>query len=318
MIQNNNLPADWYVLVNPCSGKKTYRRWLKSLQTALYECEQTNELHFTEWAGHAVELTRQAVNQGYKQFVILGGDGTLNEVINGIFTSDCTSSEEIVLAVIPSGTGNDWVRQSNITRKTNLTDYFRFGKRIETDVGVITEKETPEKRRHYFLNAAGLGFDGDVVYRTNLLRKRVGAHSWTYLAAVFRSVFSLRYARLSIETEQEQIKGDVLTLCIGNGCYTGGGLMQTPRANPTDGMFDIMLIQRIRLRNIPSLLNALLKRRIDTHPSVRTIRSNCITISALQPVRCETDGILLDMNFPLEIKVLHHKIRFLVPEKFNC
>ena len=303
--------ADWFIIVNPCSGKRIYRKGVQSIQKALTACNQTGELQFTQREGHAVELTQQAVNRGYKQIVVIGGDGTLNEVINGIFTSDCASTEEIVVAAIPSGTGNDWIRQWNISRKTNLTDYFRSGKRILVDVGAVTEKEGENRR--YFLNAAGLGFDGDVVYRADRLRNWVGAQSWTYIASVFLSVFKIRYKQLCIETGKERIEGDVLTMCIGNGCYTGGGLMQTPKANPCDEAFDMMLVQRIRLKDIPSLLSALLKRKFDSHPKVKTFRSNFVSISSLSPVRCETDGVLLSMDFPLEIKLLHHKVRFLVP-----
>ena len=306
--------TDWCIIVNPCSGKKIYRRHgVKSLQKALWACNQTSELQFTQQEGHAVELARQAVNQGYKQLIVIGGDGTLNEVINGIFSSDCTAPEEIVIAAIPSGTGNDWIRQWNITRKTDLIDYFSFGKRILVDVGVVTEKETKEKRRRYFLNAVGLGFDGDVVFKADRLRNWVGAQSWTYLVSVFLSVFKLRYRQLCIETGKDRVEGEVLTVCIGNGCYTGGGLMQTPKANPCDGVFDIMLVQRIRLKDIPSLLNALLKQEIDTHPAVKTFRSNTVSISALQPVRSETDGVLLTLDYPVEIKLLPQKIQFLVP-----
>ena len=309
----NALLCDWYIIANPCSGKRVYRRKLKLLRTALYACGQKGELRFTRREGHAVELARQAVNRGYKQLVVMGGDGTMNEVINGIFSSDCPAYEEITLAAIPSGTGNDWIRQWNITRKTNLMDYFRSGKRIAVDVGVLMEKESPEKRKHYFLNAAGLGFDGDVVYRAEKLRKLVGAQSWTYTLAVFFSVFALRYKQLKIETDQEQIEGDVLTICIGNGCYTGGGLMQTPKADPCDGMFDMMLVPRIQLKKIPSVLITLLKRKIDLHPSVKTIRSRRISVSALQAIRCETDGVLLNVDFPMEITLLEGRIQFLVP-----
>jgi diacylglycerol kinase (ATP) len=261
-----------------------------------------------------VELTRQAIEElGYTQFIVIGGDGTLNEVINGIFSSDCASPEKIVIAAIPSGTGNDWIRQWNITGKTNLTDYFQSGKRMPVDVGSITEKAATEKKEHYFLNAVGFGFDGDVVYRTDLLRRLIGAHSWCYSIAVLFSIFMLRYQQLSLETEKEQIKGDVLTICIGNGRYTGGGLMQTPTANPCDKMFDIMLVQRIRLSSIPSLLSALLKQKIDLHPLVKIIRSHTVSINASQSIRCETDGVLLNIGFPVEIKVLPHKIQFLIP-----
>jgi len=300
--------------VNPCSGKKIYRRGVKSLQKALQACNQTSELQFTQQEGHAVDLAREAVNRGYKQLVVIGGDGTLNEVINGVFSSDSASTEEIVIAAIPSGTGNDWIRQWKITRKTNLVDYFCFGKRILIDVGVITEKETREKRRHYFLNAAGLGFDGDVVFKADRLRNWVGAQSWTYLVSVFLSVFKLRYRQLCLETEKERIEGDVLTVCIGNGCYTGGGLMQTPGANPCDGVFDVMLVQRIRLRDIPSLLSALLKQKINLHPAVKTFRNDKVSISASQSLRCETDGVLLAPDYPIEVKLLPQKIRFLVPK----
>jgi len=304
--------TDWFIIANPCSGKKIYRHGIKSLQTALQACNQTSELQLTQYKSHAVELACDAINRGYRQLVVIGGDGTLNEVINGIFSSDCTMTEEIVVAAIPSGTGNDWIRQWSISRKTNLIDYFRSGKRILADVGMVVEKETQEKRRQYFLNAFGLGFDGEVVYRAERLRNWVGAQSWTYLASVLLSVFRLRYKQLCIETGEDRIEGDVLTICIGNGCYTGGGLMQTPRANPADGTFDIMLVQRIRLRDIPSLINALLKRKIDLHPAVKTFRSDAVTVSSAQPVCCETDGVLLTLDYPMEIKLLPQKIQFLI------
>lgn len=89
--------------------------------------------------------------------------------------------------------------------------------------------------------------------------------------------------------------------------------MQTPKANPCDGVFDIMLVQRIRLRDLPSLLSALLKRKFDSHPAVKTIRSDAVSVSSSQPVRCETDGVLLTMDFPVEIELLHYKLQFLVP-----
>jgi len=313
LLNDNILSTDWHIIANPSSGRKRYLRQLKVLRNALHVCGQTGVLRFTRYEGHAAELTRQALNRGYRQLIVIGGDGTLNEVVNGVFSSACTSPEEVTIAAVPSGTGNDWLRQWHITRKTTMTDYFRHGIRRLVDVGLVTEKESSGKKERYFLNAAGFGFDGDVVRRADRLRKLAGAHAWTYSVSVLLSVFALKYRRLCIKAGCEEIEGDVLTVCVGNGRYSGGGLMQTPKADPCDGVFDIMLVQRIRLRDIPSLLHALLKQKIDLHPLVKTIRSDTVFINTSQSIRCETDGILLTMDFPLEIKLLHHKIRFLTP-----
>jgi len=304
---------NWFIIINPCSGKNIYRRRLKQLKSALYACNQTCEFELTKSEGHAVELAQKALDKGYKQLVVMGGDGTINEVINGVLSSDITSTEDIVIAAVPTGTGNDWIRQWNINKKTNLNDYFQSGKRILVDVGSVEEKKTEEKHKRYFINAFGLGFDGDVVYRAELLRNWVGARSWTYVASVFFSVFKLRYKQLCVETEKERINNDVLTICIGNGCYSGGGLLQTPKADPCDGLFDMMLVQRIRFRDIPSLLNHLLKGKMDIHPKVKSIKSSMIIINSDQSVRCETDGVLLNLNFPIEIKIIPKKIQFLIP-----
>ena len=126
---------------------------------------------FTEYKFHAVELTVQAIVKGYRNIVAVGGDGTLNEVVNGIFIQKTVSPSDITVGVIGVGTGNDWFRMYEIPHNYEECVRAIKNKRVfKQDVGVAEYYESSVRHTRYFINAAGVGFDAEVARRTNRLK----------------------------------------------------------------------------------------------------------------------------------------------------
>ena len=159
---------EWLVIVNPNAGKgKGLKDW-KVIEELLKRRYISYTVMFTESKGHAVILTRDCIKNGCRNIITVGGDGTLNEVVNGVFTSTSCQATEISLALIPVGTGNDWGRMFGIPLDyEKAVAIISEGKQMLHDIGLVTYFDGAEKKLRYFINIAGLGFESDVVRRTN-------------------------------------------------------------------------------------------------------------------------------------------------------
>jgi diacylglycerol kinase (ATP) len=306
----SNTSAGWLIIANPHSGRRRPHRLLRNLEETLSRSGITCAIHFTRYAGHAAELAAAGVKDGFRQLIAIGGDGTLHEILNGVYSSGVDNPSEITLAVVPSGTGNDWARNWGITAgKEFWNRYFTAGIKTGVDIGVIES----ESGRHYFLNAAGLGFDGDVVHKTHFLKQITGGSPWVYGLSVFLSLFSVRFPSVSLKADGLSLEQPLLTLCAGNGRFTGGGLQQTPLADPTDGFFDIMAVHKIKFTDVPSLLRALFDNTLHLHPAVFSTRCTALHIGNPHRARLEADGKLLPPASDFDILIIRHGISMLIP-----
>lgn len=283
---------EWFVIVNPNAGKrKGEKDWLEiAAQLTAAGIEFVNV--FTEHRGHAVMLTRKYVETGYRNIIVVGGDGTLNEVVNGIFTQAHVPIEEITLAMIPVGTGNDWCRMFNIP-----SDYKQAIKLITRrkifvqDTGTIkyVSSKGIEKTR-YFINMAGMGFDALVAQKTNKQKDLGKSNPLSYMVNIFSSLFNYSSTKVTILLENEKVVSDIFSMSVGICQYNGGGMKQAPGALPDDGLFDMTLIKPIGkfkiIRNIIKLFDGTFTRL----PEVSTFRSSKIIIHSDPPMYMEADG----------------------------
>ena len=283
---------EWFVIVNPNAGKrKGEKDWLEiAAQLTVAGIEFVSV--FTEHRGHAVVLTRKYVENGYRNIIVVGGDGTLNEVVNGIFTQAHVPTEKITLAMIPVGTGNDWCRMFHIPG-----DYSQAVKLITKrkifvqDTGTIkyVSSEGEEKTR-YFINMAGMGFDAMVAKKTNNQKDLGQSNPLSYVVNIFSSLFVYTSTKVTILLENDKIASDIFSMSVGIGQYNGGGMKQAPEALPDDGLFDLTLIKPIGkfkiIRNIIKLFDGSFTRL----PEVSTFRSSKIIIHSEPPMYMEADG----------------------------
>lgn len=283
---------EWFVIVNPNAGKrKGEKDWLEiAAQLTAARIEFVNV--FTEHRGHAVVLTRKYIENGYRNIIVVGGDGTLNEVVNGIFTQAHVPTNKIVLAMIPVGTGNDWCRMFNIPNDYKQAIKLILKRKIFIqDTGTIKyiSSEGSEKTR-FFINMAGMGFDALVAKKTNAQKDLGKSNPMSYVVNILSSLFLYTSTKVTILLDDEKITSDIFSMSVGICQYNGGGMKQAPDALPDDGLFDMTLIKPIGkfkiIRNIIKLFDGSFTRL----PEVSTFRSSKIIIHSEPPMYMEADG----------------------------
>lgn len=283
---------EWFVIVNPNAGKrKGEKDWLEiAAQLTAEGIEYTNV--FTEHRGHAVMLTRKFIENGYRKIIVVGGDGTLNEVVNGIFTQAHVPTNKVTLAMIPVGTGNDWCRMFNIPADyRQAIQVIKKNKIFAQDTGIIkyiSSEETEITR--YFINMAGMGFDALVAKKTNKQKDLGKSNPMSYVVNILSSLFLYTFTKVSILLDNEKVSSDIFSMSVGICQYNGGGMKQAPDALPDDGLFDLTLIKPIGklkiIRNIIKLFDGSFTRL----PEVSTYRSSKIIIHSDPPMFMEADG----------------------------
>jgi len=278
------------VIVNPVAGAYSTRRKWPHISKRLRHIGLSFDYEFTESAGHAIELARTAASGGYRCIVAVGGDGTVNEVANGVLSSN---SSDIALGVIGTGTGSDFIRSMGISRNYDSACSSLAGlRRLPIDVGVVEYQSKGQSLRRFFVNAAGVGFDASVVATTERMPKYLGG-TIPYLAGLLRSLFSYRNKPVDLRLEDKVEAARILTVVVANGCYLGGGMYVAPQAKINDGLLDVVTVGDIGkfelLKALPTVYNG----THVTHPKVRMEKARYIAIESPERLLVHADGELL-------------------------
>lgn len=314
MIINPN--KDWYVIVNPHAGsKKTQDDWPK-IRQHLIENDFSIECVFTEYQYHATELAKAAVvDSGYRKIIVVGGDGTLNEVINGVFNQESVLPTDITIGVISVGTGNDWGRMYNMPSEyVEQIEVIKKNNTYLQDVGKVSYLHHDKEKVHYFMNIAGMGFDALVAKKSNIAKQKGASGILTYMISLLAGLFQFNYNYIEIEREGEQIfSGKVFTMSIGICKFNGGGMMQLPYAISNDGLFDVTVIRKVSrlkvIRNIKNLYDGSFVKIKE----VETFTGKEFKITAVpqKSVFLETDGESLG-NSPLYFNILPLAVKVII------
>jgi diacylglycerol kinase (ATP) len=308
----------WGVIINPTSSKKALHKLQKELLEATGKERIPTKIRYTQHEHHATQIARELVEAGIENILVVGGDGTINEVVNGIYTAQNIDLCKLTIAIIPNGTGNDWARywHLNCNYKTAL-EVFLKGHTTPIDIGKVEFEYNNEAQQRYFVNSIGLGFDHKVVHETNRIKQHLGSHAMLYLVAMLRSVLLFKAQELTIKTSTTSYTGSVFSMNIGNGCYSGGGMKQNPTAIPTDGLFNAMYVLPLTLKDILVALGLLFNGKLTTHPCVKTICAPEIEIVGTKNLSFETDGVEGMAGSHLKVSILHNSIRMVVPSVVN-
>ena len=285
------LKNEWYAIVNPNAGNgKGKKDWGRI--SGLFSKSGIRLAHrFTEKRGQAIEFAQEAITDGYRKIVSVGGDGTLNEIVNGAFIQNTCKTTEICLGMIPVGTGNDWGRMFGIPFVyEGAVQVLAEERKILHDIGVVDFMRSGVKERRYFINIAGLGFESLVVKRTNRQKDKGNSNKAIYFYNLLSSLIA--YRNLPVEITIDGIKRSVriFSINVGNGRYCGGGMRQTPEAVPDDGLLDITVIKEMGRIEIIRNLKLLYDGTILSHPKVDGFRSNNLSVSSETDIYLEADG----------------------------
>jgi YegS/Rv2252/BmrU family lipid kinase len=298
----------YFVIVNPNAGKGRGKKdWFQIEDILLQHCIQY-EFCFTEARRHAILLTHEAIKRGFRSFIVVGGDGTMNEVVNGAFAQKICHTSEITLGMITVGTGNDWGKLFGIPLNyEEAVKIISKGCRKLQDAGLVHYYYGTSRQKRYFINIAGLGFDAVVVKRTNLQKLKGRSGKAVYFYNLLKSLLLYNHTRVMVDIDGLHLDNEVFTISIGIGKYSGGGMMQTPFAEPDDGLFDITIVKKIRKGEIIRSLAKLYNGTILDHPKIEGYKGKDILIDSDPLIHLEADGESLGHS-PFEFAILPQSI----------
>lgn len=275
----------WLAIVNPAAGR--VRRAWPTLERACEDAGVALEVAMTRAAAHATDLAASAFQRGQRRFIAVGGDGTANEVLNGI----PLGVERATLAVAPLGSGNDWARGLGMPRgAAAIAALLGRGRRVAHDVGRVSYQTAGGARgERRFINVAGAGYDAHVLARL----PRRGPHALRYAFAVARGLPGYRAARMQLAWGAQHIDEELLVVFAAIGRYCGGGLRIAPLAANNDGLLELVAIRRLSLLAALPRLPKLYLGTLAGDPAVISGREAEIRLDAVRPTGVEADGQLL-------------------------
>ena len=316
IIENEKAPVNgWQVILNPHAGSGKGRRDKEKIISVLDHSGFLYTLHESEFAGHTFELTKELAINGATHFIVAGGDGTLNEAVNGIFSGKNNHCSDIVIGMIPVGTGNDWIRTFGIPDNYQLAmDIIQKNRTVVQDVGLIECQQQKTNLSRYFVNIAGFGFDAMVASRANRLKDQGLSGLRVYLESFLWSYLNYKPCITHILINNKQLKVDLFSISVGIGKFNGGGMMQVPDANPVNGHFHITVIRKLGiwgiLTNFRKLYNGSFVHdyRVSTHVGEKVNLMTELVLSG------EADGESIGNSSNFSLRIIPHQLRVIYGE----
>ena len=261
----------------------------------------------TDHAYHAIELAREAVLAGYRKLLVVGGDGAMHEVLNGLYSQEAVRPSEVTLGLIPVGSGNDWSRlhriPANYAEAADLIADADAHTRPQ-DVGCVHTLMDGKPYCRYMINIGGLGFDAVVCHRFDMAKAQGHSGDKQYLKSLISGFFSYKPLTFRVDVDDvEFYRGPAVSVALGIGKYCGGGMMQTPEAVPDDGLIDLTVVGKISKWNFLSKVPSLFKGNIFKYKEVMHTRGRRIGIWATPYSFMEVDGEPIGIT-PVQIEVI--------------
>lgn len=257
--------------------------------TAVFRDEYSLQFLITESYRHSEHLVQEALSAGTDYLIALGGDGTLNEVVNGLLRVD--TDKQIVMGLLPYGTGNDFARTIGADRELHkLYNAIKANSLLLTDVGQINFTSFEGKAaQRYFINIADVGMGGMVSEMVNHSSRTWGANL-IYFSSILKAFAKYKHQTIRLEAADLSWEGKVLSLCMANGRYFGSGLCIAPEADIADGVAELVLIGDVSIWDYLKNLINLKKGRKIKHPEVSYHKTDFCKIETQVPCPIDMDG----------------------------
>jgi len=301
--------SDTVFLVNPAAANgSTGRRWPEIAHQAAGVGLEGDAL-ISERRGHLGELAREAALAGAGLLVVVGGDGTLHEVVNGLDGL----TETPPLALIPRGTGGDFVRTFGIPGDVAAAARIALeGDTVPIDLGRVTYRAWDgHEATALFANVASAGMSGAIAQRANDTSKALGARA-SYLWATFAVFARWSAVETRLTVDGETRSGPMFDVVIANGRFFGGGMKMCPDALPGDGLLDVVTIGDVTRRDLVVTMPKIYRGTHLPHPRAEALRGRVVTIETDEPVPVELDGEQPGTT-PARFEVLPGALRLRVP-----
>jgi len=295
-------------LVNPAAENgATGRRWPELAHRAA-SLGLRGDAVLSERSGQLAELAREAAGGGASLLVVVGGDGTVNEVVNGI-----AGREDVELAVIPRGTGWDFVRTYGIPRRLeDAVEVALRGRTRAIDLGRAQYRNWDGSAgESLFANIASAGMSGAIAKRSNESSKALGGKT-SYLWATLAVFSRWRSDEVRVTVDGEERRGRMHDVVVANGRYFGGGMKICPEAEPDDGLFDVLLIGDLTKRDLLLTLPKTYRGKHLPHPKAEVLQGAVVELETPEQLPVELDGEQPGTT-PARFEVVPQALRLRVP-----
>ena len=303
------------VIVNPRSaGGKTERRW-PGVAALLERRLGPVEARFTQRPGHATLIARELLHQGFDRILAAGGDGTIHEVANGFVENDYPLRPEAALGIVPLGTGGDFRRTLEIPSSPGgAIEALAESRPRLIDLGKATFRARDgSTSTRYFVNLLSFGMGGEVASRAQTAPPALGGSTaFLYATLISFFVYQQKRVRLRLDGSEAAESFAIYNIAVGNGRFHGGGMRVCPTADPSDGVFEVTVIDYLRRWEALKDLRVLYSENVYRHPKVRHLRASRLQAESAEEVRIEIDGEPLG-TLPLEVEVLPQRLNVLFP-----
>jgi diacylglycerol kinase (ATP) len=301
------------VILNPAAGHGNGAKLFPSIEASLKANVLDYDLVSTEHPGHATELTTQAIHEGVEMIVAVGGDGTLNEVVNGLMQSKLTGGPQPAIGILCAGRGNDFAGSVGIPDDLDSAcKLLKLGQTRLLDIGRVTGGIHPGG--HYFISCVGVGFDAVTTIEAAKLPRWGGFIS--FMAAIIKTIFIYNHAPLaSIEFGGQTIKQRSLMISMMNGRRLGGNFLMAPDSKPDDGLLDLCIAEQMSSFQILRLVPHFIKGTQASQKRIKTGQAALIKITGLDgPLPTQTDGeIISTEGRSMLVELLPRQLKVVCP-----
>lgn len=272
--------------------------------------------YVTESAGDSVKLAERAVKEGNTHIICAGGDGSLNEVANGLMQAKATTAAHlwanVRMGVLPMGTGNDFVKTVNSPKDAEgLKQVIEVDSCKTIDLGLVEyHSQKGEKQSRYFINITDVGMGGVVAERLSKYSKWMGAYL-TYQRAILTTLLTYKNQPVRAKADGFTYEGNIMNFIVANGKYFGSGLGIAPDAVADDGEFSVVILGEISLTDYIKNLGSVQKCRKISHPGLHYKSAKEVTIdSPAGPLAIDMDGEFIGYS-PMKVTVAPAAVKFL-------
>lgn len=312
----------WYLIVNPAAGGGAVKRLWPRIERDLQKLGFSYTVKFTEGKMHAARLAEDGILKGYRKIMAIGGDGTVHEVANGILGQDFEPSRNITLALLPIGTGNDWARQWQLSGSpTDILKKIQAENIAFQDVGLIRFLKDGQPAERFFINVAGLAYDGFIAREAEQQQTKTSSPLsyysliikclWKYELGRALLKFSPSPALPDLSGEGVVVEDHFYTINIGLCRFSGGGMQLVPQAIPDDGLFALTFARRLPKWEVILQTARFYNGKLGEHPKVTCTQARAVKVENLpdQPlVLLEADGEFLG-EAPAEFVLLEKALK---------
>ncbi|MBG0770924.1 MAG: diacylglycerol kinase family lipid kinase [Anaerolineaceae bacterium] len=297
------------LIVNPLAGKGSALKAIPEIESLLNGLGLDYDIILTEYPGHAIQLAKDAGSNGYQTVVAVGGDGTANEVINGLMQDVEAGNLSANLAVLPVGRGNDFSFGMGVPHDLEeACKALAEAKTRRIDVGLVKGGDYPDGR--YFGNGVGIGFDTVVGFEAAKLPNFISGIP-AYLIAAVKTIFLyFRAPLLRVELDNEVIEQTCLLVSLMNGRRMGGSFMFAPESEQDDGLLNLCIVEGVTRGEVLKIFPKVMSGTQGEHPAVKMPLSQKVKITALSgslPVHADGETIC-EAGSALEVTILKQQI----------